>query len=207
MIRIQVEMEDLRRIEYSLGMMRDKSKIVLVNAINTTAKQSMKLLVDEANKEYQIRQPAQVRKTMELRKATARKPSATIISSGRVNELYNFMVNPRTYIRGGGVPGGYKAHTKRGEAYREIFLKQNAGAGDKYRAFIVRYKSGHTTLAQRRPDRKMKSNPKKEFVKTLLAPSIPNMLGYEQGVYGTVEPQIQELLQENIQKQILRYLK
>lgn len=207
MIHIQVEMQDLMQIESALGMMKNKSKMVLRSAINDTAKQTVQLLVDEANKEYQLKQPAQIRKTLTLRKATTRSLAAVVTSKGRVNELYNFMVNPRTYVRGGGVSGGYKAHAKRAEAYKDIFLKQGASDGDKYRAFTVVYKSGHRTLAQRRPDRKMKSNPKKEFVKTLLAPSIPNMLGYEQGVYGTVEPQIQELLQENIQKQILRYLK
>ena len=53
----------------------------------------------------------------------------------------------------------------------------------------------------------MKKNPDKEFVKTLFAPSVPNMLGNENGVYGVVEPQIYDLLQQNIQEQIHRFLK
>lgn len=208
MIHFQVDMQDLTQIEAALGMMKDKSAMVLKAAINNTAKQTVQLLVDEANKEYQFTQPAQVRKTLNIeKKATAKNLTALVTSKGRVNELYNFMVKPRKYIRGGGVPGGYGAHTKRGAAYQNIFLKQGAASGDKYRAFVVTYKSGHKTLAQRRPDRKMKSDPSKEFLKTLFAPSIPNILGDEQGVYGVVEPKMYDMLQQNIQTQILRFIK
>lgn len=208
MIHFQVDMQDLTEIEAALGMMKDKSRMVLKAAINNTAKQTVTLLVDEANKEYQFTQPAQVRKTLSLQKATTKNLTALVTSKGRVNELYNFMVKPRTYIRGGGVPGGYGAHTKRGAAYQDIFLKQNAAADeDKYRAFVVKYKSGHKTLAQRRPGKRMKSDPSKEFLKTLFAPSIPNILGDEHGVYGVVEPKMYDMLQQNIQAQILRFLK
>lgn len=208
MIHIHVDMQDLTEIEAAIGMMKDKSKMVLKTAINNTAKQTMVLLVDEANKEYQMTQPAQVRKTLDMQKATTRKLTALVTSKGRVNELFNFMVKPRTYVSGGGVTGGYDAHTKRGAAYQNIFLKQNAGEDkDKYRAFVVKYKSGHKTLAQRRPGKRMKSNPSKEFLKTLFAPSIPNILGDEQGVYGVVEPKMYDMLQQNIQEQILRFVK
>lgn len=208
MIHIHVEMDNLTQIEAALGMMKDKSAMALRTAINNTAKQTVVLLVDEANKEYQMSQPAQVRKTLSIQKATTRNLTAMVTSKGRVNELYNFMVKPRTYVRGGGVAGGYDAHAKRGAAYKNIFLKQSASADeDKYRAFVVKYKSGHKTLAQRRPGKRMKNDPSKEFVKTLFAPSIPNILGDEQGVYGVVEPKMYDMLQQNIQAQILRYLK
>lgn len=207
MIHFQVEMEGLHEIEAALGMAKDKSTMVLRTAINNTAKETMTLLVNEANKEYQIRQTSKIKKTLDFKGATTKKLVATITSEGRVNELYNFMVKPRTYIRGGGVQGGYDAHTKRGAAYQNIFLKQNAAADeDKYRAFVVKYKNGHRTLAQRRPGKRMKSDPSKEFLKTLFAPSIPNILGDEKGVYGIVEPQMYDMLQQNIQEQIHRYL-
>mgnify|MGYP006906605376 CR=1 FL=1 len=208
MIHFRVDMQDLTQIESALGMAKDKSGYMLRAAINATAKQTITLLTKEANREYQISQPSRIAKTMSLDKATLRKLTATVTSKGRVNELYNFMVNPRRYVKGGGVSGGYSAHSKRGTSYRNIALKKNAAGGeDTYRAFVVKYKSGHKTLAQRRPDRRMKRNPDKEFVKTLFAPSVPNMLGNEKGVYGVVEPQIYDLLQQNIQEQIHRFLK
>lgn len=205
MIHFQIEMQDLTQIESALGMTKDKSKMVLRTAINNTAKQTVKLLADEANREYYITK-SKVKKTMSTKKATTGNLTAIITSSEPVNELYDFKVNPRTYIRGGGVPGGYKGNVRRDKGPSALTLKPGA-SGDQYKAFVVRYKSGHVTVGQRVPGKQMKSNPEKEFVKTLLSPSTPNMLGYEQGVYGVVEPKMYEMLQQNIQAQILRYLK
>lgn len=204
MIHFQVEMQDLTRIEAALGMMKDKSKMVLRTAINNTAKQTVNLLSDEAHKLYYISK-GKVKKTITTKKATAGNLEAVITSAEPVNELYDFKVSPRTYIRGGGVPGGYKGNVRRDKSASKLVLKPGA-AGDKYKAFVVRYKSGHITVGQRVPGKSMKSNPQKEFVKTLLSPSTPNMLGYEQGVYGVVEPKMYDMLQQNIQTQILRYL-
>ena len=204
MIHYQVDMQDLTEIESALGMMKDKSKMVLRTAINNTAKQTVVLLADEANKEYYISK-SKVKKTISTKKATVGKLEAFVISSEPVNELYDFKVNPRTYIRGGGVPGGYKGNVRRDKSASKLVLKPGAG-GDQYKAFVVRYKSGHMTVGQRVPGKRMKSNSKKEFVKTLLSPSTPNILGYEQGVYGVVEPQMYDMLQQNIQTQIQRYL-
>ena len=206
MIHFQVEMEDLTRIEAALGMAKDKSRLVLKAAINNTAKQTKKLLADEANREYYISK-SKVRKTLsDKQKATVGKLEATVISAEPVNELYDFKVIPRTYIRGGGVPGGYKGNVRRDKSASKLVLKPGA-SGDQYKAFVVRYRNRHTTVAQRVPGKRMKSKPEKEFVKTLLSPSTPNMLGYEQGVYGVVEPQMYDLLQQNIQAQIQRFLK
>ena len=204
MIHFQVEMDDLTRIEAALGMMKDKSKMVLRTAINNTAKQTVNLLADEANKQYYITK-TKVKKTITTKKATAGNLVALITSAEPVNELYDFKVSPRTYIRGGGVPGGYKGNVRRDKSASKLILKPGV-SGDKYRAFVVKYQSGHITVGQRVPGKRMKSKPEKEFVKSLLSPSTPNILGYEQGVYGVVEPQMYDMLQKNIQTQILRYL-
>lgn len=204
MIHFQVEMEDLTRIESALGMMKDKSKMVLRTAINNTAKQTVVMLADEANRQYYITK-GKVKKTITTKKATTGNLVAIITSAEPVNELYDFKVNPRTYIRGGGVPGGYKGNVRRGNTAAKLILKPGA-AGDQYKAFVVKYQSGHITVGQRVPGKSMKSKPEKEFVKTLLSPSTPNMLGYEQGVYGVVEPKMYDMLQSNIQAQIQRYL-
>ena len=50
MIHLQVEMQDLTEIESALGMMRDRSKYVLRAAVNDTAGQTVKLLVDGVGK-------------------------------------------------------------------------------------------------------------------------------------------------------------
>ena len=204
MIHFQVDMQDLTQIEAALGMTKDKSKYVLRAAINSTAKKTVSLLVDEANREYYINKGT-VRKTISTKNATVGNLVAIVTSDGPVNELYDFKVSPRTYIRGGGVPGGYKGNVRRDRRPKSLALKPRIHS-DKYRAFVVRYQSGHMTVGQRVPGEHMKSKPEKEAVKTLLSPSTPNMLGYEQGVYGVVEPQIYDILQTSIQEQMHRFL-
>lgn len=204
MIHFFVEMEDLTQIESALGMANDKSKMVLRTAINNTAKQTVNLLVDEANREYYI-QKGKVRKTMSTKKATTGKLEAIITSEEPVNELYDFRVRPKAYNPRNRPLAGHTGNVRRGNAPKSLYLKPGAGS-DQYKAFVVRYQSGHVTIGQRVPGKQMKSKPEKEFVKTLLSPSTPNMLGYEQGVYGVVEPQIYDLLQKSIQEQILRFL-
>lgn len=205
MIHFQVDMQDLTQIESALGMMRDKTKYVLRAAINSTAKQSVALLANEANREYRISK-AKVKKTLSIENATAGTLTAFVTSAEPVNELYDFRVSPRTYIRGGGVPRGYKGNVRRDRKAAKLVLKPEA-TGDKYKAFVIKYKSGHMTVGQRVPGKRMKSQPDKEFVKSLLSPSTPNMLGYEEGVYGVIEPQMYDLLQKNIQEQMQKFLK
>ena len=204
MVHFQVEMQDLTRIESALGMAKDKSAYVLRAAINATARQTVPILVDEARRKYHIKKE-QVKKTLEIKKATISALAATVTSTGKVNELYDFKVSPRRYIRGGGVLGGYKGSVRRDKKAADLVLRPGA-AGDPYKAFIVRYRSGHITVGQRVPGRQMHSKPGKEFVKSLFSPSVPTMLGNEEGVYGVAEPQVQDLLQRNIQEQIRRFL-
>lgn len=204
MIHFQAEMQNLTQIESALGMARDKSSLILRAAINTTAKQTAALLTDEANRKYYF-QKAKIKSTLSVKKATTKALTAVVSSRGTANELYDFRVSPRIYFRGGGMPGGYKGNVRRDRKAGKLVLNPGA-AGDQYKAFIVKYKSGHITIAQRVPGKRMKSNPKKEFVKTLLSPSVPSMLGYEYGVYKAVEPQMHDMLQKNIQEQIQKFL-
>ena len=81
MIHLQVEMQDLTEIESALGMMRDRSKYVLRAAVNDTARQTVKLLVDGAGKKYYMSK-SNVRKSMSISKATVRTLTAIVASEG-----------------------------------------------------------------------------------------------------------------------------
>lgn len=205
-IVFNVDMPSLEEINRTLGTTKDKSNQALKSAINRTATQTVKLLVDAVAEKYSIQHRKQVKKTMTIKKATVNRLTATIISRGRVNELYNFRVNPNIYVRGGGVPGGYKGRVLKGVRGKRLILKQGQTDGDNYKAFIVKYRSGHMTIGQRVPGKKMKSKPHKEFVKTLLSPSVPKMLGGEDGAFRKVEFKVYDLLIENVEKQAAKYI-
>lgn len=204
MIHFQVEMESLKQIESALGTMRDKSKMVLRTAINNTAKETVKLLADEAQNEYYITKNA-VKKSMTTDKATVGKLYALITSTGHTNELYGFKVSPKSYNPSNRPPAGHTGNVKRSNSPGYLYLMPGA-AKDKYKAFVVKYTSGHLSIAQRVPGTTMQSDPTKEGIKNMNSISTPKMLGYEQGVFGVVEPKMYVMLHENIEAQILRYL-
>lgn len=205
MIYFQVEMEDLTRLEADLEMTKDKSTMVLRSAINSVAKQTKELLIDEAYKEYYITK-ANLRKTMDIEKATTRHMEAIVRSVGGVNELYDFRVKPRAYRPNNRPLAGHTGNVRKSRSPKSLYLKPGA-AGDKYKAFVVKYKSGHITVAQRVPGTHMKEQPWKEGIKSLLSSSVPNMLGYDEGVFGVVEPQIYDMMAKSIQEQIQKYMK
>ena len=206
MIYFQAEMQDLTKIEAALGMAKDKSKTVLRSAINQTAKETVSLLVDEAGKEYYIKNKSSIGKTLNRKKATVGDLTAVITSTGKTTELYDFRVSPRSYSPKHRPAGGHTANVKVGNPAKHLYLKPDA-SGDKYKAFIVKFKNGHKSVAQRVPGTEMESSSGREAIKTLRSTSIPAMLGNEEGVYRVVNPKIQDMLQKNIQEQIQRFLK
>lgn len=207
MITYQVNMDDLKEIQQYLGIARDKTKIILRSAINDTAKDTMQLLLDETVKRYATKRKV-VKKTMSISKAKASHLVATIKVVSPTMELYDFKVSPKKYVHPLDFehkPKYYKGKVLKSAQLSKLILKPGASR-DKYKAFVIRYQSGHITIGQRVPGKRMKSKPNKEFVKTLLSPSVPTMMGNERGVYGIVEPKMYDLLSKNIAKRIEKHL-
>ncbi|MBD5509982.1 MAG: hypothetical protein HDR08_01790 [Lachnospiraceae bacterium] len=207
MIHIQVEMEDLLKIESALNMARDKSKMILRNAINNTAKQTESRMADGAKSRYRYKKgnKSDIRKANSIEKASAGKLSSTIRAKGPVNELLDFHVQPGAYYPGGkGAPKWVRARVLRGSRLSRIALRPGA-SGDKYKGFVVRYPTGHMALAQRVPGEHMKSNPRKELLRSLLSISTPKM---EETVYKEeVSEGMYDLLEKNIEEQMKKFLK
>ncbi|MCM1189806.1 MAG: hypothetical protein NC541_10990 [bacterium] len=208
-----VDMDNLTEIEAALGMAKDKSKVVLRAAINSVAKQTEKQMYSDTKKKYRYQQGdaggiantvADLKKANRIEKAKAGRLSAAVKVTGRVNELLGFHVDPLVYVPGGGPwPEYYKARATRTGKLQKVVLRP--GASDEYKGFIIRYKSGHMALAQRVPGKRMKSNPHKEAVKSLLSISAPKA---EEIVYREkVEKDMYELLEKSIEEQIHRFLK
>lgn len=202
---IHVEMEGLHKIESDLGMLRDKSSYVLRAAINNTAKTVNSEMVEGAYRKYVYKKKkADIKSANAVKKATVGNLGAKVSAVGPTNELLDFRVSPRTYYPGSrGAPKWIKARATRSAPLQRVALRPNA-AGDKYKAFVVRYKSGHYALAQRVPGKRMQSKPWKEAVKSLLSLSVPKMeaVAYDENLEGNVE----DILVMNIEQQIQKFL-
>ena len=204
-----VEMGDLREIEKALGMAKDKSRVILRAAINNAAKQLEGGMVEGARKRYRFKGgKSQIRKANTVRKASVSRLSAIVSAKGRANSLTYFDVTPMVYVPGGWNPiEWYRARVLRQGRLERIAARPYA-RGDKYKGFIIRFtnRTGpeHYALAERVPGKRMKSNPRKEAVKSLSAISTPQAeeAAYRYEMGGDVEG----ILMKSIQEQMYRFL-
>lgn len=208
-IHIDVNMDDLTHIEKELGMVKDKSTMVLRNAINEAAKELNKRLLKEDKKEYAFRDKGALNSshTGNIDKAKVSKMWATVVVKSKIGELYKFDTNPlRVAVPKGqpyNPPRWYKARVKKSGKRTPLALKKGT-RGDQYKAFVVQFSNGHLAVVQRQPGTQMRSNPAKEAIKSLYSPSIPNMSKEMYEKYEAIRSE--ELLESHIQRQIARYL-
>lgn len=192
MITAKVEKGTLKNIEKKLGVLSGKTRTVMKQAVNETAKQARVQLAKTAQRQYAIK-TGRFNKAMKIKKAVVSRPEAVIKATGEVLELREFKISPNKYITGKNRP-----NITKGKVYRKGSLKKLQKGNLK--AFVTKFKNGHVAVVQRVPGKKMKSNPKKDFIKKLLSPSIPKMLGNEIKVYGIVRKDIQANLRINLKK-------
>lgn len=209
MIHYHVKITGLDELERGLGVTKDKSKLILRAAINNAAKSVRKDMEHGANKRYKLDSDRLghglqgFKSAGEIKKATVGLLAAYIYVKGPIGEVYDYKVSPRTYFPGSrGAPNWIKGKVKKASRLSSMSLKKSGK--DKYKAFVVRYHSGHMTLAERVPGKAMRSNPKKEALKSLFSNSIPKD---EEMVYqDEIEPDVYDTLEKSIEQQILRFL-
>lgn len=191
LVSIKVDEAKLKNIEQRLDKNAKQASNVLKKAVNKTAKEAKKKLAVKAKEEYTLKGGAsQYNKAMIVKSAVKANPEVMISIKGEAIDLIDFNVTPKMIARTGNRPKQYK-----GKVLRKSSLKTLEKGGVK--AFITEFASGHIAIVQRVPGKRMKSKPKKEFLKKLLSPSIPQILGSDR-VYGQVEPEINESLKQNL---------
>lgn len=198
MIEFRVDDNELKKIETRLDNMGDQASKVLKKAINDTAKQARMRITKQAQTVYAARQ-GRFNKNMKIENAKKDSLVAIISSKGKATELMDYKTSPVRPPNPNNRPNVTKAKVLKKNSMKDL------EKGD-IKAFVVKFKSGHVSVVQRVHGKKMKSNPKKEFLKKLLSPTIPQMVGNEDKVYNIVQPHIYSDLQENINKHIDKVL-
>lgn len=205
MIHYLINMDGLEEIEAALGKAKDKSKYVLRAAINNAAKEVEKRMAAGAGKRY-ARQQGGMRPYRQInttRKAKIGNLAAIIEAKDGPSDLYDYKMNDRTYYPGSrGAPSWIKS--KQLKSSRLQKLSARTSGSDKYKAFVVQYKSGHLAIAERVPGSHMKGKPEKEAIRSLYATSKPKA---EEIVFKkSIDPDMHGILMRSIQAQIERFL-
>ena len=145
MIHYLISLDDLQGFEAMLGSSKNKSRYILRAAINNSAKEVKKRLERDAAKRYAINQGGQAayRQINKIKKATIGNLAAIVEAKDGPIELFKYKVNDRTYYPGGvGAPKQIKAKALKKSPYKPL-------ANPGYKAFVVKYKSGHISVAER----------------------------------------------------------
>jgi hypothetical protein len=206
-IEVRVDENDWRRLEHTLKYLEEDADKGLAKVVNKTAKEAKKLLAKQSNSEYATTDLGLrgFNNAMKVKTATGKNPVAEIISKDGSRELYKFKVSPKTATRKNGRrPRTFKAKVLKASSFKKM---QTADI----KAFVTTFKSGHTTLVERTPGKRMRSRRGKGItkhnmaLKALYAVPVPNMLAGEHG-YLKASSMIDDVLQKNIDMEIEKLL-
>ncbi len=188
---IQLQIDGEKAMKEILAVLGDANKKaaprVLSRAVNATADEARKLLATKAQETYAIKS-AGFKKAMDIDKAKPKTPVATLRSDGGPIELFKFKTSPATYKTGENKPKTSKGRVKAHGGMKNLLHEGRW-------SFVTKFKNGHKSMVQRTTEKRFP-------IKTLLSPSIPQMIGNETEVYGEVQPVIQQMLMNHIHKEL-----
>lgn len=207
-IQVSIDATDkITEVEKLLGDMKQKAPHTLRNAVNSTARKMRKQLHKRA-KEVYITKNYAYSKEMRLKNATISSLTARLSTSGERTPLSKHKVSPQRLAHGRGRPKQYQAKVLRQSAMKVM------QEGD-LKSFLVRFQSGHIALVQRNPQKTYQNSGERikrygmsvdlsriEEKKTI---SIAEMLGSNR-VYGVVAPEMEDLLQAEIERFVQKTL-
>lgn len=191
-------------IGHALGDLKSQRFKVLKNAVNATAKQAQKDLVERAQAEYTAKK-GPLKKATTIKKGTDSKPEATITVKGATLELREFKTSaPKS---------GAKAKILNSSTLKLIQSQK----GGRAKAFLATFESGHTAIVQRQEGETYRRDGAKRQakygrhidmtrIKKLLSISFPKMVGGS-AVLGELGPSIYDTLLENVNKEIRRVMR
>lgn len=196
MIDTGPELEKLRK---RLGDLSDKAPDVLAKAVNTVARQVRRQITKDAQGEYTLREKGELgaTKALPMKSATRRNLTATLTSKGPMLDLMKFLVAPQYVSRGTIRPDAYAAQVRTAGGMKRL--------DGEPKPFVTQFKSGHIAVAVRVPGKKMKNNPSRTFIKKLLSPAVPHMLGNER-IRARAQELVDERLPAAVEQQVAKLL-
>lgn len=200
LIHITTDMNaELAALEMRLGKLKNDAPSVLVKAVNDVARKVRRQIIKDVKGEYVFQDKEKLKAQTALKMKSARKNriEATLKSRGPMQDLAKFLVSPKTISRGMEHPPLYKAQVQKRSGLKAL--------DGNPKPFITQFKSEHIAVAVRVPGKKMKKNPHRTFIKKLLSPAVPHMLG-NPDIQAAAQAMVGDLLPQAVQKQIDKLL-
>ena len=163
MIVSEIKVSGIEDVEKRLGNMKKNAPTVVSRAINRAIQNVKKNMGKETSERYFITS-GEVKKTVNVTKATKSRLQAAAISQGAGIALSKFKVNPKTPVRYRGAsrsPKVYRAGVKKAGGVKPL--------DGNPKSFVAVMKSGHVGVFSR-------TSAKSLPIKQLYGPSVPQMV-------------------------------
>lgn len=191
LIKIEVNESDIKWAQKKLKGMETKAPRVLKNAINHTAKQARKSLMQGAQGRYAVKN-AGFNSRIKIYNATNTNLSASVYARDRTLTLPCFhTTSPKS---------GVKSEVLKGSGLKEVISRKNG----EIRAFRAKGGKAAGLIVQRRTEAKYP-------LKVLRSISVPKMLEIvylgRGGISEALEPEIKRTFRDEVKKEIAKLVK
>lgn len=191
LIKIEVNESDIKWAQKKLKGMETKAQRVLKNAINHTAKQARKSLMQGAQGRYAVKN-AGFNSRIKIYNATNTNLSASVYARDRTLTLPRFhTTSPKS---------GVKSEVLKGSGLKEVISRKNG----EIRAFRAKGGKAAGLIVQRRTEAKYP-------LKVLRSISVPKMLEIvylgRGGISEALEPEIKRTFRDEVKKEIAKLVK
>lgn len=204
---------DDAEVTRALGVLGDKTPAALKVAVNTTARQTRKLLLTEVKNRYDLNTAGKrmIEDLRQRQKATNRWPAAILAimknDPGAFRaDLDYFRTSPTKPFMGPSVrnaPPVFQAHVLKGSPMIGL-----GGTSEKSKGFLVQFKSKHIGMVQRRlgvpADKDYTESGKKRWKpnEELVTMSSPSGSAMHHTVWEMQESTVEQMLQDNTERRV-----
>lgn len=204
---------DDAEVTRALGVLGDKTPAALKVAVNTTARQTRKLLLTEVKNRYDLNTAGKrmIEDLRQRQKATNRRPAAILAimknDPGAFRaDLGYFRTSPTKPFMGPSVrnaPSVFQAHVLKGSPMIGL-----GGTSEKSKDFLVQFKSKHIGMVQRRlgvpADKDYTESGKKRWKpnEELVTMSSPSGSAMHHTVWEMQESTVEQMLQDNTERRV-----
>lgn len=163
MVEVNVSIFQLAEVQHRLrDLDGSKTQKALARAVNQTAKKMQRGIADTVRQEYVVTLKG-VKKGMKIKRATAAKPVAHIISEGKKIPLLQFSVSPKKRIYTGG--------TLEQKLYHSVKVKRS----NRRKKILTSFIGKNVMLIRPREAIGAESHKPKDWL--AFGPSVPEMIG------------------------------
>lgn len=208
----------LDTVEAALGDLKRKTPAAAKVAINATAREARKLMIARAKARYAVNAAGQrhLKELVQRKKATNTSLNAEIHIAKMRNDLGYFRTNPPypTHYTGTAWVNGPDVWS--GKVLKSGSMKPLPGSGNKGKAFLAEFKSGHVGMVQRvigsSSSNTMTAKGRPRWrnaagdVEKLVTLGSPSAAAMHRTIWPEVEPDVEEFLQNRLDAQVQKVL-